>query len=51
MRVERLLEHGLPRQVVELLRKRGVEELFPPQAEAVRRGLLDLERNFVVAVP
>ncbi|NOZ58547.1 MAG: ATP-dependent DNA helicase, partial [Euryarchaeota archaeon] len=30
---------------------RGVEELFPPQAEAVRRGLLDLERNFVVAVP
>ncbi|WP_456475600.1 ATP-dependent DNA helicase [Candidatus Pyrohabitans sp.] len=51
MRTEQLLEHGLPRQVVELLREQGIEQLFPPQEEAIRRGLLSLKKNFVVAVP
>ena len=51
MRTEQLLEHGLPRQVVELLSERGIEELFPPQEEAIRRGLLSLRKNFVIAVP
>jgi len=51
MRIEQLLEQGLPRQVVELLREQGIEKLFPPQEESIKRGLLSLKKNFVVAVP
>lgn len=51
MRIEQLLEQGLPRQVVELLREHGIEKLFPPQEESIKRGLLSLKKNFVVAVP
>ncbi len=51
MRLEELAEHGVAEEVLRLLRERGVRELFPPQREAVERGLLRLERNFVIAVP
>jgi len=51
MRLEELADHGVPEEVLSLLRERGIRELFPPQREAVERGLLRLERNFVVAVP
>ena len=31
----------LPREVVELYQKEGIRELYPPQAEAIERGLLE----------
>jgi helicase len=40
----------LPRKVVELYQKEGIRELYPPQAEAVERGLLD-GKNLLVSVP
>ncbi len=47
MRIEEL---PLDPEVVEALRKRGIEQLYPPQEEAIRRGLLE-GRNLVVAAP
>ncbi len=40
----------LPREVVELYQKEGIRELYPPQAEAVERGLLE-GKNLLVSVP
>jgi len=47
MRVDEL---SLPQRVIEALKRMGVTELFPPQEQAVRAGLLDGE-NLVVAAP
>ncbi|WP_148413864.1 ATP-dependent DNA helicase [Haloferax sp. KTX1] len=41
---------GLPTGVPEALRDEGIEELYPPQAEAVEAGLTDGE-SLVAAVP
>ena len=40
----------LPASVKEMIEKRGIDSLYPPQAEAVKRGLLDGE-NIVLAIP
>lgn len=40
----------LPREVVELYQKEGIRELYPPQAEAIERGLLE-GKNLLVCVP
>lgn len=47
MKVEEL---NLPSYIVEVLKERGIEELFPPQMEAIRRGLFD-RKNMVIAIP
>lgn len=49
MRVELLAERGLPGSVVEVLKRRGIEELNPVQVEAVRKGLLDGGNLLVVS--
>ncbi|WP_255169336.1 ATP-dependent DNA helicase [Natrononativus amylolyticus] len=41
---------GLPTGAVEHFREEGIEELYPPQAEAVESGILEGE-NLVAAVP
>ncbi|MDR5673718.1 ATP-dependent DNA helicase [Halalkaliarchaeum sp. AArc-GB] len=41
---------GLPDGVTEALAAEGIEELYPPQAEAVEKGLLDGE-SLVASVP
>ena len=41
---------GLPDGVTEALATEGIEELYPPQAEAVEKGLLDGE-SLVASVP
>jgi len=41
---------GLPDKAKEYLRSSGIEELYPPQVEAVEKGLLEGE-NMVLAVP
>jgi helicase len=51
MKVGELVQYGIPEEGVEILRGEGIEELYPPQAEAVRKGLLDLERSHVISIP
>ncbi len=41
---------GLPAKAKEYLKSKGITTLYPPQAEAVERGLLEGE-NIVMAVP
>ncbi|MDY6776570.1 MAG: DEAD/DEAH box helicase [Candidatus Nanohaloarchaea archaeon] len=50
MDVQDLEEHGVPSYAVERILDRGIEELNPPQREAVERGLLDGE-SMVVSSP
>lgn len=40
----------LPPEVIGLYKDRGIRELYPPQAEAIERGLLD-GRNMLLAIP
>jgi len=47
MKVE---EAGLSEWLLDALRREGIEKLYPPQAEALRRGLL-AGRNIVVSSP
>ncbi len=49
MQVEELREY-VSSYGVELLKNRGIEELYPPQALAVKKGLFS-GKNMVVAVP
>lgn len=51
MRTSELCGYGIPREAVALLEEEGIEELYPPQEEAVRKGILGLERSFLVSVP
>ncbi len=51
MKVEELYNYGMPKKVIEIIKKKGIDEFFPPQEEALKRGLLELEKNFVISVP
>lgn len=44
------LKPWLPQEVIDLYEGRGLKELYPPQAEAVERGLLD-GRSMLLAMP
>jgi len=44
------LKSWLPLQAVELCRNRGIVELYPPQAEAIERGLLE-GKNMLLSMP
>ena len=44
------LSSWLPGEAIELFEERGYKELYPPQAEAVERGLLD-GKNMLLAMP
>ena len=37
-------------EIKEILSSQGITELFPPQAEAIKKGLLQSE-NIVIAIP
>jgi len=41
---------GLPEGTVDLLREEGIEELYPPQTEAIEAGVTE-GRNLVASVP
>ncbi len=43
-------KHGLPDQVAATLEKSGMTTLYPPQADAVKKGALD-GKNLVLAIP
>ena len=40
----------LPREAIELYQAKGFKELYPPQAEAVERGLLEV-KNMLLSMP
>lgn len=44
------LTRWLPESVIELYEALGIYELYPPQADAIERGLLD-GRNMIISVP
>jgi len=46
----RLEEAGVPEELVQFFRAKGISELYPPQEQAVRAGLLD-GKSLVVASP
>jgi len=50
VKVSELVAYGLSPQVVEILRGRGIEELYPPQEECIRRGILE-GKSMVVSIP
>jgi len=50
MSVEEELRGYLPGRVIEAIRKRGVEKLYPTQLEAIKAGLFD-GRSIVVSAP
>jgi helicase len=43
-------KHEIPAQVADVLKKFGITKLYPPQADAIRKGVLE-GRNFVLAIP
>ena len=44
------LRSWLPQDVIRQYQERGIKELYPPQAEAVERGLLD-GSNMLLSIP
>lgn len=51
MKIKELLEqYSLPEQVAEILQTSGIQTLHPPQADAIKKGILD-KKNLVMAVP
>lgn len=44
------LTRWLPENVIEFYKALGIDELYPPQADAIERGLLD-GRNMIISVP
>ncbi len=45
-----LTEHHFPAQVIEIFTAGGITDLYPPQAEAVQKGLLQ-GKNLLMSVP
>jgi helicase len=41
----------LPHEILEIMKASGVSELFPPQKDAIRSGLLEKKDNFLLAMP
>ncbi|MEM2907984.1 MAG: ATP-dependent DNA helicase [Candidatus Hadarchaeales archaeon] len=51
MELDDLVErYGMPRQVIEAIKKTGITKLYPPQEEALKKGLLE-GKNLVLAIP
>ncbi len=51
LKLEKLQQdYNISERVTEVLRKKGIEELYPPQVEAVKKGVLDGD-NLVLAIP
>ncbi len=51
MRVEDLRSFGGSNRLIDLLLSTGIREFYPPQEEAIKRGLLFKETSFVISSP
>lgn len=50
MKIEELSKYGIPEAYIERMREDKIHELYPPQADIVRKELLK-ERNLVISIP
>ncbi|MCS7131370.1 MAG: DEAD/DEAH box helicase, partial [Hadesarchaea archaeon] len=51
MKLDDLVErYGMPKQVIEAIKKAGITKLYPPQESALKKGLLE-GKNLVLAIP
>jgi helicase len=50
LRLMRIAELDLPTQIIEFYESSGIIELYPPQAEAVKKGFLD-GKSLLAAIP
>ncbi len=50
MKIDELAKHNIPEKYIQKLREDGISELYPPQADVVRKGIFK-ERNLVVSLP
>jgi helicase len=41
----------MPDEAIRVLEDSGISELYPPQADAIENGLLDLKHSFIISVP
>ncbi|MEW6569819.1 MAG: DEAD/DEAH box helicase [Nitrospirota bacterium] len=46
-----MVNHGAEARLIEIIRKMGLKELYPPQELAVKAGLLKKGESFVIAAP
>ncbi|MCS4542137.1 MAG: DEAD/DEAH box helicase [Euryarchaeota archaeon] len=51
MRVSELVKYGASEQLIKALENQGIQELYQPQALAVKAGLLFANDSFVIAAP
>jgi len=51
MLIEDLEKFGASRRIIDLLSTAGVKELYPPQIQAIKRGLLTTDKSFVISAP
>ncbi len=51
MQISKLENFGVPKGVIDVLKKEGLEKLYPPQEEALLQGLLELKSSYILAVP
>ncbi len=50
MKVEELVNYGIPEEYIRKLKEDNISELYPPQADVIRKGLFK-DRNLVVSMP
>lgn len=50
MKLDEVRKRGLPNEVAQVLEEKGIEKLYPPQAKAVEKGILNGE-SLVLAIP
>jgi helicase len=50
MKVDELIKYGIPEEYIQKFKKEKISELYPPQEDIIKKGLLK-ERNLVIAMP
>ncbi len=50
MKVDELVSHGIPQKYIDKIKEDKVTDLYPPQAEIIKKGLFK-ERNLILSLP
>lgn len=51
MKIEQLIKFGFSEDFIEKFKREKIINLYPPQEEAIKKGLLGGEKNFLLAFP
>ncbi len=51
MEINELEKFGIPQEFISLFKRENISDLYPPQADAIKNGVLSSERNFVLSFP